>query len=81
MHSHKIQEEQVVVFMDDGSKVCMITHCIAKRLGLKEERMDQLMEVLGRAPEAITNSALKSCSTGPSINDMWTKGPNILNNL
>ena len=56
--------------MDDGSKVCMITHCIAKRLGLKEERMDQLMEVLGRAPEAITNSALKSCSTGPSINDM-----------
>ena len=34
----------------------MITHKLAKRLGLKGQVMHQLMEVLGRSPEAITTS-------------------------
>ena len=29
----------------------------------------------------VTNSAVKNCSTGPSVNDLWPKGPNSLNNL
>ena len=29
----------------------------------------------------VANSAVKNCSTGPSANDMWPKGPNSINNL
>ena len=43
-----------MVFMDDGSKASMITQSLAMRLGLKEERMDQLMEVLGRAKDPVS---------------------------
>ena len=56
MVSHVIQGVEVVIFMDDGSNASMITHKLAKRLGLKGEVMHQLMEVLGRPPEAITTS-------------------------
>ena len=29
----------------------------------------------------VANSALKNCNTGPSVNDLWPKGPNSLSNL
>ena len=29
----------------------------------------------------VSNSALKNCNTGPSVNDLWPKGPNSLSNL
>ena len=29
----------------------------------------------------VANSAVKNCSTGPSANDLWPKGPNSINNL
>ena len=47
MVSRWIQGEQVVIFMDDGSNASMITHKLAKRLGLKGEVVHQLMEVTG----------------------------------
>ena len=29
----------------------------------------------------VANCAIKNCSTGPSANDLWPKGPNSINNL
>ena len=40
--------------MDDSSNASMITHSLARILGIQGERVEQLMEVLGGAPEAVT---------------------------
>ena len=41
----------VVILLDNGSNSCLITHSLAKRLGLKGLWVDQLVELAGQKPK------------------------------
>ena len=65
-----VSEEEIKMHKDEGGLINYIGHH-----GVEKDNS------VTTPLRMVANSATKNCNTGPSVNDLWPKGPNSLSNL
>ena len=65
-----VSEEEIKIHKDEGGLINYIGHH-----GVEKDTS------VTTPLRMVANSATKNCNTGPSVNDLWPKGPNSLSNL